>query len=38
MSDTFDGFAIEEVDCTYTVSGRGQGKAVKEVLISPAGR
>lgn len=32
--ETFEGFAIEEVDCSYSVSSRGNNKAVKEVLIS----
>ncbi len=32
--ETFSGFSFEEVDCTYSVSGRGQSKAVKEVLIT----
>ncbi len=31
--ETFQNFAIEEVDCTYSVAGRGHGKAVKEVII-----
>lgn len=30
---TFEGFEIEEVDCTYSVSGQGNSKAVKEVII-----
>ncbi len=34
--ETFAGFHIEEVDCTYTMARKGAGKAVKEVLISPA--
>ncbi|SOC45778.1 hypothetical protein SAMN05892877_1184 [Rhizobium subbaraonis] len=33
--ETFMGLTIEEVHCTYSVSGRGQNKAVMEVLISP---
>ncbi|PTM92864.1 DNA adenine methylase [Mycoplana dimorpha] len=33
--ETFKDFRIEEVDCTYSISGRGQNKAVREVLISP---
>ncbi len=33
--ETFTKFRIEEVDCTYSVSGQGQSKAVKEVLSSP---
>jgi DNA adenine methylase len=33
--ETFKAFSIEEVDCTYTVSGRGNSKVVKEVIISP---
>lgn len=33
--ETFSGFSIEEVDCTYSISGRGHSKAVKEVLIRP---
>ncbi len=33
--EAFRGFSIEEVDCTYSIAGRGQSKAVKEVLISP---
>ncbi|MFD1330274.1 DNA adenine methylase [Mycoplana ramosa] len=33
--ETFKDFTIEEVDCTYSISGRGQNKAVREVLISP---
>ena len=33
VRDTFAGFAIETVDCTYSIKG-GKGKAVKEVLIS----
>lgn len=33
--EAFKEFVIEEVDCTYSVSGRGQSKAVKEVLITP---
>ncbi len=35
VKETFKHFQIEEVDCTYTVAGRGQGKSVKEVLITP---
>ncbi len=31
--ETFAGFEIETVDCTYSVAG-GKGKAVKEVIIS----
>ena len=34
--ETFSKFHIEEVDCAYSVGGGGNGKAVKEVLISPA--
>lgn len=33
--ETFKGFRIDEVDCTYTIAGSAHGKAVKEVLISP---
>lgn len=33
--ETFSDFSIKEVGCTYSISGRGQSKAVKEVLISP---
>ncbi len=33
--ETFKDFSIEEVDCTYTVSGKGRASAVKEVLIGP---
>lgn len=33
--EAFRDFSIEEVDCTYSIAGRGQSKAVKEVLISP---
>ncbi|MBP1852676.1 DNA adenine methylase [Rhizobium halophytocola] len=33
---TFEGFQIEEVDCTYSVSAKGQNQAVKEVIITPA--
>lgn len=33
--ETFKDFHIEEVDCTYSISGRGQSKSVREVLISP---
>lgn len=32
--ETFSAFKIEEVDCTYSVGGGGNGKAVKEVIIS----
>ncbi|MGR9345832.1 DNA adenine methylase [Rhizobium leguminosarum] len=32
--ETFAGFSIEEVDCTYSVAGGGHGKAVKEVIIT----
>ncbi|WP_246750299.1 hypothetical protein [Martelella lutilitoris] len=31
--ETFSRFAIEEVDCTYSIS-EGNGKGVKEVIIS----
>ena len=31
--ETFRSFAIEEVDCTYSVSG-GAGKKVREVIIT----
>lgn len=31
--ETFKDFEIEEVDCTYTVAGKGRGKSVKEVII-----
>ena len=30
---TFEGFQIDEVDCTYSVAGGGDSKAVKEVII-----
>lgn len=33
--ETFREFRLEEVDCTYTIAGSANGKAVKEVLISP---
>lgn len=33
--EAFEAFSIEEVDCTYTVGGRGHSKVVKEVIISP---
>ncbi|SEH22517.1 DNA adenine methylase [Rhizobium sp. NFR12] len=32
--ETFSKFQIEEVDCSYSVAGRGHSKAVKEVIIS----
>jgi DNA adenine methylase len=32
--ETFAAFHIEEVDCTYSVGGGGNSKAVKEVIIS----
>lgn len=34
--ETFRDFSIEEVDCTYTIAGKGKGKAVKEVIITRA--
>ena len=33
--ETFSRFDIEEVDCTYSI-GDGNGKGVKEVIITPA--
>lgn len=33
--ETFSNFAIEEVDCTYSIAGGGRAIAAKEVLISP---
>ncbi|MCB1463270.1 MAG: DNA adenine methylase [Nitratireductor sp.] len=36
VRETFAGFAIESVDCTYSISG-GKGKAVREVMISSLG-
>ncbi|KGE01013.1 DNA adenine methylase [Rhizobium sp. YS-1r] len=35
--ETFSNFSIEEVDCTYSVAGRGHSKEVKEVIISSSG-
>jgi DNA adenine methylase len=35
--ETFSDFSIEEVDCTYSISGRGRNKPVKEVLSSGQG-
>lgn len=35
--ETFDRFSIEEIDCTYSVAGQGRSKAVREVIIYPAG-
>ncbi|WP_197727893.1 DNA adenine methylase [Rhizobium leguminosarum] len=32
--ETFSKFQMEEVDCSYSVTGGGYGKAVKEVIIS----
>lgn len=32
--ETFKDFTIEEVDCTYSVSGRSHNKIVREVIIS----
>jgi len=32
--ETFRDFTIEEVDCTYTIAGKGRGKQVREVIIS----
>ncbi len=32
--DTFQDFSIEELDCTYSIRGRGESKSVKEVLIT----
>lgn len=32
--ETFKDFRIEEVDCTYSVCGRGESKAVREVMIT----
>jgi DNA adenine methylase len=32
--ETFKEFSIEEVDCTYTVAGKGRATAVREVLIT----
>ncbi|MGD9476160.1 DNA adenine methylase [Shinella sp. G-2] len=32
--ETFEGFEIEEVDCSYSVSGKGRNKAVREVIIT----
>ena len=32
--EAFSAFKTEEVDCTYTVGGRGHSKLVKEVIIS----
>ncbi len=32
--ETFSNFQIEEVDCTYSIAGRGNSKAVREVIIS----
>lgn len=34
---TFQGFHIEEVDCTYTIAGKGHGKAVREVILTGGG-
>lgn len=34
--ETFSKFKIDEVDCTYSISGQGNNKAVKEVIISSA--
>jgi DNA adenine methylase len=34
VCETFKAFAIEEVDCTYSLAGAGKTKAVKEVIIS----
>lgn len=31
--ETFDGFDIEEVDCSYSIAGKGRTSAVREVLI-----
>lgn len=33
--DTFKDFSIEELDCTYSVAGKGRNGSVKEVLITP---
>lgn len=32
--ETFSAFEIQEVDCTYSVAGKGVSKAVKEVIIT----
>lgn len=32
--ETFRDFTIEEVDCSYSIAGRGHSKAVREVIIS----
>jgi DNA adenine methylase len=32
--ETFKNFHIEEVDCSYSIAGRGNTKAVKEVIIT----
>jgi len=33
--ETFSMFNIDEVDCSYSVGGGGNGKAIKEVIIYP---
>lgn len=32
--ETFQGFEIEEVDCSYSVAGKGRNKTVREVIIT----
>ena len=32
--ETSSNFQIEEVDCTYAIAGRGNSKAVREVIIT----
>lgn len=32
--ETFADFAIEEVDCSYSIAGKGSNKAVREVIIT----
>ena len=32
--ETFKNFKIEEVDCSYSIAGKGRSKAVREVIIS----
>lgn len=36
--ETFGGFDIEEVDCSYSVAGKGRNKTVREVIITGGSR
>ncbi len=35
--ETFKEFEIEEVDCTYSIAGKGRSKTVREVIITRGG-